>query len=212
MTKRYMRRYGSFSDGTLWDNVLEKRLDYLEVETLVNEQAEDIIRLENKVESLLDENDQYRKILQDLGLLRSDADVIAIRNEIAEKIIKPVFQDFDVDVDISDGFEISLKDDDVGERFKIYNKETLDTYIEDTKDLYSDGTPKTYWFGENEDFCDLFVKLNKLSDDNDQLKQELEDLKFAHRTEMALHRVIESELKEKIAKRDYTSSKLYGGD
>lgn len=114
MTKRYMGRYGSFSDGTLWDNVLEKQLDYLEVVTLVNEQAEDIIRLENKVESLLDEIDQYRRLLQDLGLLRSDEEVMDIRNEIAEKIIKPIFREggFEVDVDTSDGFEISLKGDD----------------------------------------------------------------------------------------------------
>ena len=58
-------------------------------------------------------------------------------------------------------------------RFKIYNKETLDTYIEDTQDCYSNGDTKTYWFGENEDFCDLFKKLNELADENKQLKKEL---------------------------------------
>ena len=57
-------------------------------------------------------------------------------------------------------------------RFKIYNKETLDTRIEDTMDCYSDGTPKSYWFGENEDFCDLFDKLNELNDENEQLKKQ----------------------------------------
>ena len=50
-----------------------------------------------------------------------------------------------------------------GKRFKIYNKETLDTRIEDTMDCYSDGTPKSYWFGENEDFCDLFKKLETIN-------------------------------------------------
>ncbi len=55
-------------------------------------------------------------------------------------------------------------------RFKIYDKETLDTHIEDTIDLYSDGTPKTYWFGENEDFCNLYDLLNELADENKQLK------------------------------------------
>ena len=44
------------------------------------------------------------------------------------------------------------------------------------------------------------------------LKQQLEDCEFAHRTEMAHHRVVEQELKEKIAKRDYTSQKLFDGD
>ena len=57
-------------------------------------------------------------------------------------------------------------------RFKIYNKETWDTYIEDTQDCYSNGNTKKYWFGENEDFCDLFKKLNELSDENEQLKKE----------------------------------------
>lgn len=56
-------------------------------------------------------------------------------------------------------------------RFKIYDKETLNTYIEDTLEYYSDGTPKSYWFGENEDFCDLFDKLNELADENNELKQ-----------------------------------------
>ena len=47
-------------------------------------------------------------------------------------------------------------------RFKLYDEETLDTHIEDNEDCYSDGTPKSYWFGENEDFCNLFYKLNEL--------------------------------------------------
>lgn len=65
-----------------------------------------------------------------------------------------------------------------GKRFKIYNKETLDTRIEDTMDCYSDGTPKSYWFGENEDFCDLFKKLNELADENEELKEEIARQKY----------------------------------
>ena len=57
-------------------------------------------------------------------------------------------------------------------RFKLYDGETLDTYIEDNEDCYSDGTPKSYWFGENEDFCNLFDKLNELADENKQLEKE----------------------------------------
>ena len=78
------------------------------------------------------------------------------------------------------------------ERFKIYNKETLDTYIEDTMDCYSDGTPKTYWFGENEDFCDLFNKLNKLSEENEQLKQQCE----RHRSNFRAMEEVKCELAE----------------
>ena len=62
-------------------------------------------------------------------------------------------------------------------RFKLYDEETLDTHIEDTEDCYGDGTPKSYWFGENEDFCNLFYKLNELSDENEQLKQSVNNLK-----------------------------------
>lgn len=57
------------------------------------------------------------------------------------------------------------------ERFQIYDEETLDTRIEDRFDCYSDGTPKSYYFGENEDFCDLFKLLNSLADENEKLKQ-----------------------------------------
>ena len=65
-----------------------------------------------------------------------------------------------------------------GKRFKIYNKETWDTYIEDTQDCYSNGNTKKYWFGENEDFCDLFKKLNELSDENKELKEEIARQKY----------------------------------
>lgn len=64
--KRYMRRYGSFSDGTLLDNVLQKRLSHLEIETLINEQSEDIIRLENKIELLSTENEQLFDAINDI--------------------------------------------------------------------------------------------------------------------------------------------------
>ena len=50
--KQYMRRYGSFTDGTIYDNVLEKELDFFDVWDLLNEQSEDIIRLENENEEL----------------------------------------------------------------------------------------------------------------------------------------------------------------
>lgn len=49
----------------------------------------------------------------------------------------------------------------------------------------------------------------KFYKENKELKQQLEDCEFAHRTEMAHHRVVEKELEEKIAKRDYTSRGLY---
>lgn len=58
--KRYMRRYGSFIDGTLWDNVLYKQLNHSEVCSLINEQSEDIIRLGNKIDYLLEENEQLK--------------------------------------------------------------------------------------------------------------------------------------------------------
>lgn len=58
--------------------------------------------------------------------------------------------------------------------------------------------------------CSLVTKLlNRFAEENEQLKEQLEDCEFAHRTEMAHHRVVEKELKEKIAKRDYTSMELY---
>lgn len=46
----------------------------------------------------------------------------------------------------------------------------------------------------NDEIVDL---LNSLNEENEQLKQQLDDYIFAHRTEMAQHRVVEKELKEK---------------
>ncbi len=45
------------------------------------------------------------------------------------------------------------------ERFALYDPETLDTHIEDREDLWDSGSPKTYWYGDNEDFCNLFKLL-----------------------------------------------------
>ena len=50
----------------------------------------------------------------------------------------------------------------------------------------------------NDEIVDL---LNQLSEENEQLKQQLEDCEFAHRTEMAHHRVVEQELKESFEQR-----------
>ena len=60
-------------------------------------------------------------------------------------------------------------------RFKIHNPETLDTYIEDTMDLYENGDTVAYYYEDNEDFCNLGELLNKLHEENITLKKELED-------------------------------------
>ena len=70
-------------------------------------------RLHRENEKLKQENQQYKSLLRDMGLLRSGEDVMAIRNNFADKIIKPIFAEsgFDVDVDTSNGFAISLKEE-----------------------------------------------------------------------------------------------------
>lgn len=57
------------------------------------------------------ENQEYKRILQDLGLLRSDKEIMDIRKEISDKLIKPLFEEngLNIDVDITDGFTIIPK-------------------------------------------------------------------------------------------------------
>ncbi len=69
----------------------------------------------NKLNELEEENEQlkqsiqeYKAILQDIGILISDEDVVNIRNDIADKLLKPLFKSngFDVDIDTTNGFTI----------------------------------------------------------------------------------------------------------
>ena len=74
----------------------------------------------NKLNSLIDENEQlkkenqnYKYLLQDMGLLMSDEEVVNIRNEISDKLLKPLLKGngFDVDINTDDGFKIIPKGD-----------------------------------------------------------------------------------------------------
>ena len=66
---------------------------------------------ENK--QLKKENQEYKSILQDIGMLMSDDGVKNIRNEMANKFLKPLFKSngFDVDIDCTNGFTIIPKGD-----------------------------------------------------------------------------------------------------
>ena len=61
---------------------------------------------------LYDENQEYKKILQELGLLHSDEEVLKIREELSSKLFQPLFKSegIDVDIDITNGFNITPKD------------------------------------------------------------------------------------------------------
>lgn len=50
-------------------------------------------------------------------------------------------------------------------------------YFEDLDDLYDDGTPKSYWFNDHEDFVDTVSLLNELSSKCKQLEKEKENWK-----------------------------------
>ena len=77
-----------------------------EVANILNEQHETI-------EQLKQQNQEYQAILQDMGILLTDNEVINLRNEIADKLLKPMFKSngFDVDIDTADGFTIIPKGD-----------------------------------------------------------------------------------------------------
>ena len=47
---------------------------------------------------------------------------------------------------------------------------------------------------QNQDLLETYAKIGI---ENEQLKKQIQDCEFAHRTEMAHHRVVEKELKEK---------------
>ena len=83
------------------------------MDTIHHEDREYCERIHRENKKLKQENQQYKSLLQDMGLLMSSEDVMAIRNNFADKIIKPIFAEsgFDVDVDTSNGFAISLKEE-----------------------------------------------------------------------------------------------------
>ena len=85
------------------------------MDTIHHEDREYCERIHRENEKLIQENQQYKSLLRDMGLLISGEDVMAIRNNFADKIIKPIFAesgfDVDVDVDTSNGFAISLKEE-----------------------------------------------------------------------------------------------------
>jgi len=64
-------------------------------------------------EQLKKENHELKAILQDMGMLMSDEEIVNIRNEIADKFLKPLLKDkgFNVDVDTSNGFTIIPRGD-----------------------------------------------------------------------------------------------------
>lgn len=49
-------------------------------------------------------------------------------------------------------------------------------YFEDLQDKDNDGTPRSYWFGEHDDFCDVVGLLNKLENENRLLKGKINQL------------------------------------
>ena len=69
--------------------------------------------LHEENEQLKQQNQEYKNLLQDMGMLMSDNEVVSIRNEISDKFLKPLFESngFDVDIDTTDGFKIIPKGD-----------------------------------------------------------------------------------------------------
>ena len=72
-----------------------------------------ILRCQGKLKREETENKDYRIILQELGLLHSEGEVLKIREALSEKLFKPLFENegIDVDIDITNGFEITPKNE-----------------------------------------------------------------------------------------------------
>lgn len=116
MTEKRFKHNGSliFENG--------KVLNTLEVVDLLNTFNDENEQLKHDATVLIQANQDYRReneklklLLQDMGLLMSDKEVVDIRNDIADKLIKPLLKGngFDVDVDTNDGFVIIPKGDDL---------------------------------------------------------------------------------------------------
>jgi hypothetical protein len=72
--------------------------------------CKNIVELLNE---LHEEKEQYKALLQDMGVILSDTDIINIRQQISDKIIVPLIEDMGCpveSVDVSDGFNVKLKD------------------------------------------------------------------------------------------------------
>ena len=95
-----------YSDGTPKTYWFGENEDFCNLFGLLNS-------LNDENEQLKRQNQEYKAILQDMGMLMSDEEVIDIRNEIADKFLKPLFKDngFDVDINTDEGFTIIPKGD-----------------------------------------------------------------------------------------------------
>ena len=129
------KQYGLIPNWCIYENIdgIEKWLKLDEVCNLLNELHEEnenlkqansqlakvnregvkkVQKLAKENEELKQQNQQYKALLQDMGLLMSNKEVKDIRNNIADKLIKPLLKEngFDVDVDTTDGFNIIPKE------------------------------------------------------------------------------------------------------
>ena len=64
-----------------------------------------------------------------------------------------------------------------GKRFKLNSNDENEPseFFTDYGDLWEDGTPKTYWFDDYEDFEDVVGLLNELAEENGALKKFIKD-------------------------------------
>lgn len=94
--------YKDYGDGesSIYDNVKDEYYFDCNLDKIADELNE-----------LHEENKELKSILQEMGLIMSDEEVKDIRDEIALKLIKPLFKGngFDVDVNTENGFTVTPK-------------------------------------------------------------------------------------------------------
>lgn len=99
------------TDRPLRNDIIVDLLNELDTQCSQLEKNNEQLKKEN--EQLKKENHELKAILQDMGMLMSDEEIVNIRNEIADKFLKPLLNDngFNVDVDTSNGFTIIPRGD-----------------------------------------------------------------------------------------------------
>lgn len=67
-----------------------------------------VVKLLNE---LHEENQKYKKVLEKIGLLKSDEEINNIREDIASKFLKPLLKQngFDADINVEKGFDVHIK-------------------------------------------------------------------------------------------------------
>lgn len=106
MTEKRFTHKKWYNEGQLFDG--EDPFAIVDVYNQADKICDKLNELHEENQELL----QLKYLLQDVGIIPKENDILKIRKEIASKFLKPLFinNGYDVDINVEDGFTISPKE------------------------------------------------------------------------------------------------------